>query len=71
MIPGFLISRLTQRLNSEMPCNTPCSNCDCPETVYSSDYQEVDSSPVGTQQARYFEQLEEAASIVIRDLIAE
>lgn len=71
MFPPLVLSRLIQRFNKDMSCNTPCSNCDCPETVYNSDYQELDSSPMGTEQARYFDELEAAASSVIAELLAE
>ncbi len=36
-----------------------CSNCSC-ETVYTSDYQEIDASPLATQQRKYFEEYDAA-----------
>ena len=38
-----------------MSCSEPCPNCSC-ESVYTSDYQEVDSSPLASQQRKYFEE---------------
>ncbi len=70
MFPSSCLTRLNHRINN-MACNTPCSNCDCPETVYSSSYQEIDSSPMATQQASYFERLETAADIILKDLLSE
>ena len=52
-----------------MSCSTPCSNCSCEttpcsdcscESVYTSGYQEVDSSPLATLQKRFFEEYEAA-----------
>ena len=34
MIPRFLISKLIQRLNNDMPCKTPCKNCKCKPCDY-------------------------------------
>lgn len=42
-----------------MACSKPCSNCSC-ETVYTSDYQEIDASPLATQQRKYFEEYDAA-----------
>jgi hypothetical protein len=69
MFPAFCLTRLNYRINS-MTCNNPCSNCNCEETVYDSSYQELDSSPMATQQASYFERLEAAADIILKDMLA-
>lgn len=51
---------ITQRYQELfMSCPTPCSNCSC-ETVYTSDYQEIDASPLSTQQRKYFEEYDAA-----------
>ena len=60
MFPSLLLNRLIQRFNNEMPCDTPCSDCDCPETVRPLE-----------QQSRYLERLEDAANDVIKELLAE
>ncbi len=85
MFPASCLTRLNHRIN-DMTCNTPCSNCDCEETVpttvsswrgnkiywngYDSSYQEIDPSPMATQQASYFERLEAAADIILKDMLA-
>ncbi len=69
MFPASCLTRLNHRIN-DMTCNTPCSNCDCEETVYDSSYQELDPSPMATQQASYFERLEAAADIILKDMLA-
>ena len=70
MFPAFCLTRLNHRLNS-MTCQTPCNNCDCEETIYDSSYQELDSSPLTSQQVKYFEDLESKVDEVLRDLFAE
>ena len=70
MFPALCLTRLNHRFNT-MTCETPCNNCDCEETVYNSDYQEIDSSPMGSQQAKYFDDLERKVDEVLRDLFAE
>lgn len=70
MFPASRLAKLNYRLNT-MTCQTPCNNCDCEETVYDSSYQELDSSPLTSQQAKYFEDLEQKVDEVLRDLFAE
>ena len=70
MFPFHCLARLNHRINT-MTCKTPCSDCSCKETVYNSDYQELDSCPIGTLQARYFEELEATADRIISELLEE
>ena len=35
-----------------MTCKTPCSDCSC-ESVYNSDYIEIDPSPLATQSQKF------------------
>lgn len=70
MFPSFCLTRLNYRHNT-MTCEKPCSNCSCEETVYNSSYQELDSSPIASQQSAYFQDLERKVDEVLRDLFAE
>jgi len=70
MFPAFCLTRLNHRFNS-MTCETPCENCVCKETVYNSSYQELDSSPLASQQVKYFEDLESKVDGVLRELFLE
>lgn len=70
MFPAFCLTRLNYRLNT-MTCKNPCPSCSCEETVYNSSYQELDSSPMASQQSAYFEYLERKVDEVLRDLFAE
>ena len=62
MVPYIFAMRMMARANANptpsktMTCKTPCKNCTC-DTVYSSDYVEIDPSPMATQQSRYLADL--------------
>lgn len=49
-----------------MTCKTPCAKCTC-ESVYNSDYTEIDPSPLATQSQKW---LASPVSFYFRDCAA-
>ena len=66
MTPGFCLTRLNYRYN-QMTSKTPCSNCKCEPSIYDSDYVEIDSSPLATQQKQW---LESPSSFFFRECVS-
>ena len=66
MIINFLLSLLGKRNQPKiMACRTPCKFCKCvKESVYDSNYIEIDPSPLATQMAAW---LESPSSFYFRD----
>lgn len=63
MVPYVFAMRLMTQANANptpahdsMTCETPCKNCSC-DSVYSSDYVELDASPMTTQAVQFIEGL--------------
>jgi hypothetical protein len=51
-----------------MTCKTPCANCNCAKSaIYDSDYVEIDSSPMATQQKQW---LESPSSFYFRECVS-